>query len=164
MCDQQTPRNAGSEYGRLKSETLVPPMVHLSSIPVRKHPVEDPDHKYYNPMIRGCIAKAPRLLGCEAAYFFPKDVDVCLSNPAEGGPNLGRLTQEQRVEGGGAGNLLLHVRSGDVFEHPSRFYGQVSCSAPVFNRVCSHLVTCTVQLPACTRFSCFDTLWSALCK
>ncbi|CAN0030474.1 unnamed protein product [Ectocarpus fasciculatus] len=112
------------------------------------------------------MVKAPRLLGCEAAYYFPQDITVCpkkknafavrnerkqLSeeNPdvgfgsrgglpnsdiegrdrTAGGRNVNGSTPNkeqntQRIlqvdhdveqDGGGAGNLVLHVRSGDIF-------------------------------------------------
>lgn len=115
------------------------------------------------------MVKAPRLLGCEAAYYFPQEIAVCpkkkkafafrterkqLSeeNPynqdvgsgssrgglpngeiegrdktTTGGSNESEPNKEQYIQRtlqvkhdveqdrGGAGNLVLHVRSGDIF-------------------------------------------------
>lgn len=135
----------------------------------------------------------PALIGCEAAYLFPADIDVCLSdNIADGDGVMGRerehgdesgddgseeegeeqdgkgvgitrtgsvptlgVDQEKRAAGGklatggiedegeeeeekewtrreqsqaaatAAGNLVMHIRSGDIFVVPPPFYGQV---------------------------------------
>jgi len=83
------------------------------------------------------MSSAPRIVGCEAAYWFPMDVDVCGSNETpsndgaaptsstEGGESSVDVSQE-KFEEGGDGNLVIHVRSGDIFKssiHES--YGQV---------------------------------------
>ncbi|CAM9497054.1 unnamed protein product, partial [Ectocarpus fasciculatus] len=47
----------------------------------RMYQLETPEHEFHTPGLRECIARAPRLLACEAAYYFPKDVDLC---PAAG--------------------------------------------------------------------------------
>lgn len=65
-------------------------------------------------MLRECIKEAPRLLGCESAYYFPTDEDVC--------PDKEAAKRE-----GGAGTLVLHVRSGDIFGDAILwYYGQVN--------------------------------------
>lgn len=80
----------------------------------------------YNPDLMKCYRKVPRLIECEAAYYFPADTDVCAPDiPGDGD----RKEQDGEGEliggggrganngssGGGAGNLVLHVRSGDIF-------------------------------------------------
>ncbi|CAM9267666.1 unnamed protein product [Ectocarpus sp. 12 AP-2014] len=71
--------------------------------------LDNPERSKYLPHIRDCMAKAPRLLGCEAAYYFPQDIAVC---PRKKKPFL---ALGDRNPPGGAGNLVLHVRSGDIF-------------------------------------------------
>ncbi|CAM9408479.1 unnamed protein product, partial [Hapterophycus canaliculatus] len=51
------------------------------------------DHEFYNPELLKCVSRAPRLLGCEAAYFFPKDVDIC---PADAAPSASTWKHEER--------------------------------------------------------------------
>ncbi|CAM9453542.1 unnamed protein product [Ectocarpus sp. 8 AP-2014] len=148
-------------------------------------------------MVRDCMVKAPRLLGCEAAYYFPQDITVCpekkkafavrnerkqLSEenpdnpddvgfrPRGGLPNTDIEGRDQTTGGsnpqsvnenspdkeqdtqrtlqvnhdveqdhGGAGNLVLHVRSGDIFfdrvvpykgQPPLQFYMLVMQNQP----------------------------------
>lgn len=65
----------------------------------------------------------PRPFGCEAAYWFPVDIDVCDS--IETTNSDGDLHGSYDEAGGG--NLVLHVRSGDIFVNPvHNEYGQVS--------------------------------------
>lgn len=69
------------------------------------------------------MAKAPRLLDCEAAYYFPQDIAVC---PRKKKPFL---ALGDRNRPGGAGNLVLHVRSGDIFfDRVVPYKGQVKPS------------------------------------
>lgn len=123
-------------------------------------------HSHYNPNLLECIKSAPRLLGCEAAYYFPTDIDVCTREKSieggrrellttqttgpggkkrritgvendEGSRNIRRRTDgETRNEDSevdddgddekGAGKLVLHVRSGDIFDNDIlSYYGQV---------------------------------------
>lgn len=73
----------------------------------------DPSRDEYNPALVQCIKKVPRMPGCESAYFFPKDVDVC-SSSADSSENVR------------AGSLVVHVRSGDIFTDAIlSYYGQV---------------------------------------
>ena len=72
-----------------------------------------------------CI-RSVRLLQCEAAYYFPVSLDVC--GPPDS--SSGRLdtpssVSESNIET--AGNLVIHVRSGDVFRYGNAHgtYGQV---------------------------------------
>ncbi|CAM9146176.1 unnamed protein product [Scytosiphon promiscuus] len=141
------------------------------------HMYQRENHEFYNPGLLKCVARAPRLLGCEAAYYFPKDIDICSAsaappasdreheakrlekaeNPAEmgrqldlglsGGENGGQTTTTGTVkdtrwrvqeeassewkdgddwdDGGGDGTLVLHVRSGDIFDDEIlAYYGQ----------------------------------------
>lgn len=109
--------------------------------------VEEKGHRHHVPHLRACIAKVPRLLGCESAYYFPKDLDVC-EGLGGGGGGRGGATEDNGfeeekegeaggVEGGlaggqkqqhkGAGNLVIHIRSGDIFStNVLSYYGQVS--------------------------------------
>lgn len=69
---------------------------------------------FNNENLTACVENVPRLLGCEAAYFFPAGVDICP-------PAKSTLR---------AGHLVVHVRSGDIFngmvrESTIRRYGQV---------------------------------------
>lgn len=101
--------------------------------------MEDPASDVYNPDLMTCVGTVPRLVGCEAAYYFPADMDVCAPFNAHGGggdnstqedseSELGRATGSSDVgaEGNRGGHLVLHVRSGDIFgtSAPSG-YGQV---------------------------------------
>ncbi|CAN0165683.1 unnamed protein product [Pylaiella littoralis] len=43
----------------------------------RMQQLEDPDHDFHTPGLLRCINSAPRLLGCEAEYYFPRGVDLC---------------------------------------------------------------------------------------
>lgn len=131
------------------------------------HQLETPDHEYHVPGLKECITRAPRLLGCEAAYYFPKDVDVCgtaaappTSPPVDQDEEMRLDPGERRDElerrkiaeakstpvneeesgqaqgqregsgpeaegGGGEGTLVLHVRSGDIFDNDVlAYYGQ----------------------------------------
>lgn len=103
--------------------------------------VETPGHPHNVPMLKACVAKVPRLLGCEAAYYFPKGLDLCQA-PKEGRGERdestgGEFDLEQigavdgsQEEGGtkkGAGTLAIHIRSGDIFyDDVLADYGQVS--------------------------------------
>ena len=113
--------------------------------------VDEEGHRYHVPRLRACIAKVPRLLGCESAYYFPKDLDVC-EGPDGGDGGLdgetddGGLEEEKKEEAGGAkgglegvekqqpkgaGNLVVHIRSGDIFSTSVlSYYGQVSSRVP----------------------------------
>lgn len=106
------------------------------------------------------------LLRCEAAYYFPKDMDVCHAatppstavdkqeepqfglagthdklsrremveaSPAnEGKRGQGARSEREAEGGGGAGTLVLHVRSGDIFDDKViSYYGQVRYTATV---------------------------------
>lgn len=76
--------------------------------------VKDPTREIYNPALLQCIKNVPRMLGCESAYFFPKGVDVCSAS-----------TPGWR-EKSGDGNLVIHIRSGDIFKDAVlNYYGQV---------------------------------------
>lgn len=119
-------------------------------------PVDNPNHPYYTPNLSTCVETVPRLTGCEAAYFFPMGVDVCLSD----GTANGDVVHEQRgngasgrsgsgvkknpvgseeEEGRPANTLVIHVRSGDIFVDPVvPGYGQVSAGYLV-------LLRCTVR-------------------
>ena len=102
-------------------------------------PVDDPTHRYYTPNLKKCIKSAPRLVGCEAAYFFPMDTDVCLSNQTSAGDTEVLEKQpfneshavgaELEGEEAAAGNLVIHIRSGDIFVNPFKKYGQVGGTA-----------------------------------
>lgn len=72
-------------------------------------------------MLRDCVKDLPRLVGCEAAYLFPTNRDVCQQASQQNGS--GREVDQGKE---GAGALVLHVRSGDIFgKHPRSNYGQV---------------------------------------
>lgn len=83
---------------------------------------EDWNGRATNEPLTACIEKS-RVLECEAAYYFPTDVDIC-DNPYSArenvGVNLGTADN--------AGHLVVHVRSGDIFTYreASGRYGQVS--------------------------------------
>ncbi|CAM9534007.1 unnamed protein product [Ectocarpus sp. 13 AM-2016] len=97
--------------------------------------LDNPSHPYYTPNLSTCVETVPRLTGCEAAYFFPMGVDVCLSD----GAATGNVVHEQggngasgqsgsgvrknpvgseEEEGRSANTLVMHVRSGDIFVDP----------------------------------------------
>lgn len=92
--------------------------------------VETSGHRHNVPMLREFIAKAPRLLGCEAAYYFPKGLDYC-HVPEQGQKEIdkrsgGELDMEGvgEIDGSheqdgmkGAGKLVTHIRSGDIFDN-----------------------------------------------
>ncbi|CAB1107139.1 unnamed protein product [Ectocarpus sp. CCAP 1310/34] len=127
--------------------------------------LRDEGHPYYTPELFECIKELPRIAGCEAAYFFPKDmaVDMCpldetaerdhnnsnvrdvSEKPRDDAPGVrldwgergqGREAtgqeateqeeeeKEEEKEEGSAGNLVVHVRSGDIFVRPHPDYGQ----------------------------------------
>ena len=94
---------------------------------LRENKVDTPDHPHYTPMLLKCIKKkAPRLLGCESAYYFPANFDVCLSKESKGGGVEAKGGDYYERHGKGAGTLVLHVRSGDIFDNDVlRDYGQV---------------------------------------
>lgn len=83
--------------------------------------VRDKEHAYYNPGLLKCMKHpGPPVTGCEAAYLFPTDIDLCLSDTTTEGHAL--VENEEGV----AGNLVIHIRSGDIFVDPVLFsYGQV---------------------------------------
>ncbi|CAN0041429.1 unnamed protein product [Laminaria digitata] len=118
----------------------------------RMEQLETLGHAFNTPKLRECMAKVPRLVGCEAAYYFPQDIDVC--HPPEegkgdrnestggeledgegergrgaavgGGAVDGLQEKEGRSRTSGAGNLVMHIRSGDIFETSTLTgYGQV---------------------------------------
>lgn len=77
------------------------------------------------------------MLDCEAAYYFPKSLDICGALDGSTEPDLiedkvaakNAITSESHEEKGGS--LVIHVRSGDVFRRKKayRSYGQVRCSS-----------------------------------
>lgn len=79
---------------------------------------EDWNGRATNEPLTACIEKS-RVLECEAAYYFPTDVDIC-DNPYSARENVGAADN--------AGHLVVHVRSGDIFTYreASGRYGQVS--------------------------------------
>lgn len=126
--------------------------------------MNDENHPDYTPGLRKCIENTPRQIGCEAAHFFPVDVDVCQSNKPshsgeieqnDGEPRIELETnqeqqryelqersrhREERTEEGGT--LALHIRSGDIFVQPVHHgYGQASgsCCRPVLLPPAVHL-------------------------
>lgn len=73
--------------------------------------MDDPNLEEYNPELLKCIKRVPRTPGCTAAYFFPKDVDLCAA---------------LKKDNSHAGNLVINVRSGDIFtDAVLSYYGQV---------------------------------------
>lgn len=122
--------------------------------------MDNPAHPYYTPNWRECISAVPRLTGCEAAYLFPMGVDVCLSDKTEGvtvrmgaqrnNVTSGRMELEEERGGGGeegaAGNLVVHVRSGDIFVNPTHpAYGQVGTGFGTFLPLTSdHRFCCSI--------------------
>ena len=108
--------------------------------------VDEKGHRHYVPHLRACIARVPRLLACESAYYFPKDHNVCDVPDGGGGGRddavEGRGLDEEEEDGEagakdglagkeeqpkGAGNLVIHIRSGDIFDNDVlSYYGQVS--------------------------------------
>lgn len=73
--------------------------------------MEDPDLAEYNPELLECIKRVPHMPGCESAYFFAKNIDVCAP------------TKTDTIR---AGNLVINVRSGDIFQDAVLgYYGQV---------------------------------------
>lgn len=146
-------------------------------------------HPYYTAGLFECVTNLPPVVGCEAAYLFPTNIDVCRSEKTndsggfsgtehgdqasgvriewrenkEGGvkgegdataglggeqgvelardkkPGVGHEngewgdeseTEWEGEEVGTAGNLVMHVRSGDVFVTPAHTaYGQVRATS-----------------------------------
>lgn len=74
-----------------------------------------------------CI-RSVRLLECEATYYFPKALDVCGSSDSDSGRLATPASVSASSNGETAGNLVMHVRSGDVFRMGKAYgsYGQVS--------------------------------------
>ena len=73
--------------------------------------------------LTACIEKS-RVLECEAAYYFPTNVDICENAyPAQESDGANSSVAE-------AGHLVIHVRSGDIFRSRIAYgtYGQVSTS------------------------------------
>lgn len=111
----------------------------LHSVP----PVNDEAHRHYTPGLKECItAVRPQTIGCEAAHFFPTDIDICTSSDRKTiGPIEETTTQVSGVEleknhrsnstRRGGGTLVIHIRSGDIFVKPHHSYGQV-------RSVCEH--------------------------
>ncbi|CAN0233246.1 unnamed protein product, partial [Scytosiphon promiscuus] len=70
--------------------------------------LDDEEHPNYTPGLRECILSGQRLVGCEAAHYFPMDMDLCGSNQTRqadeiadtGGPatssSLPRITRTGR--------------------------------------------------------------------
>ena len=71
--------------------------------------MDTPGHSHYNPTLRECVKKVPRLLGCEAAYYFPMDIDVCL-----GGELKAAAGEVEEGEGPSAGHGWKRRISDDV--------------------------------------------------
>lgn len=72
-------------------------------------------HPNHAPGLFKCVKNLPQLVGCEAAYLFPTDIDMC---PSKRENNKGEEKE--------AGNLVIHVRSGDIFAStPAPGMGQV---------------------------------------
>lgn len=132
---------------RVLVSPLSPRPVHPLS-PASTFLVETSGHRHNVPMLKECIAKVPRLLGCEAAYYFPKGLDFChVPGEGEGGGNEsagGELDEEEagavgrsRKQDGtrkGAGNLAIHIRSGDIFDNDVLSgYGQVQMCNNLLN-------------------------------
>eukprot|EP00752_Nemacystus_decipiens_P002002 g1923.t1 len=115
----------------------------LNRVDLKPHADGKP-HPDDTPGLKECIKHAPRLIGCEGAYFFPADVNVCNSNrpdydgvqtPITDHPSLevngtGQLRAENERVTAKDGNLVIHVRSGDIFSddhlypYVSEHYGQ----------------------------------------
>lgn len=103
---------------------------HIHPLPVMKK-----KHRYYNPGLQKCVENLPPLIGCEAAYLFPTDIEICPTEGRTGGEERGR--EDEKV----AGNLVIHVRSGDIFAGTkAKGYGQVRMRSFLVNthvtRVC----------------------------
>lgn len=89
--------------------------------------VKDKEHAYYNPGLFKCMHTVPPVTGCEAAYLFPTAMDLCLSDTTTEGHAL--VENEEGV----AGNLVMHIRSGDIFVDPVHHgYGQVKGGSMCF--------------------------------
>eukprot|EP00903_Cladosiphon_okamuranus_P010925 g10319.t1 len=94
--------------------------------------LDNPTHLFYTPNLVECIKSVPRLVGCEAAYFFPMDIDICQSEQTsasnaslEEHPNNESSATGMEFEGEEAPeNLVIHIRSGDIFTKPHPKYGQ----------------------------------------
>lgn len=85
-----------------------------------------------------CV-RSVRLLDCEAAYYFPKSFNVCGLRDGSAGAiaSNGRVAESITEP---AGNLVIHVRSGDVFRYGRAHssYGQVRYNMKSFQHfVCS---------------------------
>lgn len=98
-------------------------------------PEYDETHSDYTPGLKECIYSAPRLTGCEAAHFFPVDINICSSNgPGYDDEERGinpvpsfKVSETGQRPAENEGNLVIHVRSGDIFTgYAPRNYGQVS--------------------------------------
>ncbi|CAM9239044.1 unnamed protein product [Laminaria digitata] len=72
-----------------------------------------------------CI-RSVRLLECEATYYFPKALDVCGLSDSDSGRLATPASVSASSNGETAGNLVMHVRSGDVFRMGKAYgsYGQ----------------------------------------
>ena len=82
-----------------------------------------PSGWWNNEPLTACVEKM-RQLECEAAYYFPVEMDVCDSHVDE------EHAEASESAPNGPKNLVIHVRSGDTFRlrHASGIFGQVSRS------------------------------------
>eukprot|EP00903_Cladosiphon_okamuranus_P013122 g12238.t2 len=63
-------------------------------------------HELRTPGLKRCIKRAPRLLGCEAAYFFPKDLEVCPTAAASPTRPSAHQREEKKQNSGGKHDFL----------------------------------------------------------
>ncbi|CAM9683407.1 unnamed protein product, partial [Ectocarpus sp. 12 AP-2014] len=106
--------------------------------------VNDKAHRHFTPGLKECItAVRPQVIGCEAAHFFPTNIDVCTWSERktlgtteetiqvsrvelEKGLNEeGRYQQEPHISNStrkGGRTLAIHIRSGDIFFKPHHSY------------------------------------------
>ncbi|CAM9966980.1 unnamed protein product [Pylaiella littoralis] len=68
--------------------------------------LETRDHELRTPGLKRCIKQAPRLLGCEAAYYFPEDVDLCPTAAASPTRPPVNQREEKKIDSGGGRHLL----------------------------------------------------------
>lgn len=148
--------------------------------------MEDTRDEHYNPQLLSCIRRVPRLLACEAAYYFPSNVDVCSGREHAGNGDTTEQIETNKkwglvpgldLAGGGkgegkdeykggeverrAGNLVLHVRSGDIFDDAVlSYYGQASLLPEACAFVCVGGVGfCTTSCLLAATVA-YDTLFS----
>ena len=83
-------------------------------------PVGNKAHPFYTPGLSECIKTVPPVTGCEAAYLFPADIDVCLSD---------KKRQDRQLVATERGDAASDVRlEGDAYDRHGKKGGEDAAS------------------------------------